>query len=333
MEAPGFWDDADKSQEAMKELKSLKDSFEKYNELKQGMDDIETLIAMADEENDESLVPEVEEEFNVFEKKFDALRIGTLLSGEYDRDNAILTLHAGAGGTEVCDWCQMPMRMYTRWAESKGYKTEVVDYLEGDEAGVKAVTIEIEGENAYGYLRSEHGIHRLVRISPFNAAGKRQTSFVSCDVMPDIEEDVDVEINDDDLRIDTYRSSGAGGQHINKTSSAIRITHLPTGIVVQCQNERSQHQNKDKAMQMLKAKLYLLKQQENAEKTSDIRGDVKDVNFGSQIRSYVLQPYTMVKDHRTNEEVGNAQSVLDGNIDPFITAYLKWQAVKADARE
>ena len=299
MEAPGFWDDADKSQEAMKELKSLKDSFEKYNELKQGMDDIETLIAMADEENDESLVPEVEEEFNVFEKKFDALRIGTLLSGEYDRDNAILTLHAGAGGTEACDWCQMLMRMYTRWAESKGYKTEVVDYLEGDEAGVKAVTIEIEGENAYG----------------------------------DIEEDVDVEINDDDLRIDTYRSSGAGGQHINKTSSAIRITHLPTGIVVQCQNERSQHQNKDKAMQMLKAKLYLLKQQENAEKTSDIRGDVKDVNFGSQIRSYVLQPYTMVKDHRTNEEVGNAQSVLDGNIDPFITAYLKWQAVKADARE
>lgn len=333
MEAPGFWDDADKSQEAMKELKTLKDSFEKYNELEQGMEDIETLIQMADEENDASLIPEVEEEFAAFEAKFDALRIGTLLSGEYDKDNAILTLHAGAGGTEACDWCQMLMRMYTRWADAKGYKTEVVDYLEGDEAGVKAVTIEIEGENAYGYLRSEHGIHRLVRISPFNAAGKRQTSFVSCDVMPDIEEDVDIEINDDDLRIDTYRSSGAGGQHINKTSSAIRITHMPTGIVVQCQNERSQHQNKEKAMQMLKSKLYLLKQQENAEKTSDIRGDVKDVNFGSQIRSYVLQPYTMVKDHRTNAEVGNAQSVLDGNIDPFITAYLKWQAVSSGDEE
>lgn len=333
MEAPGFWDDADKSQEAMKELKVLKDSFEKYNELEQAMEDIETLIQMADEENDTSLIPEVEEEFAAFEAKFDDLRIGTLLSGEYDKDNAILTLHAGAGGTEACDWCQMLMRMYTRWADAKGYKTEVVDYLEGDEAGVKAVTIEIEGENAYGYLRSEHGIHRLVRISPFNAAGKRQTSFVSCDVMPDIEDDVDIEINDDDLRIDTYRASGAGGQHINKTSSAIRITHLPTGIVVQCQNERSQHQNKDKAMQMLKAKLYLMKQQENAEKTSDIRGDVKDVNFGSQIRSYVLQPYTMVKDHRTNAEVGNAQSVLDGNIDPLITAYLKWQAVSTGDKE
>lgn len=327
MEAPGFWDDAEKSQEAMKELKSLKASFEKYDELKQGMEDTLTLIEMADEENDESLIPEVEEEFRSFEEKFEALRISTLLSGEYDKDNAILTLHAGAGGTESCDWCQMLMRMYTRWADSKGFRTQTVDYLEGDEAGVKSVTIEIEGENAYGYLRSEHGIHRLVRISPFNAAGKRQTSFVSCDVMPDIEEDIDIEINDDDLRIDTYRSSGAGGQHINKTSSAIRITHMPTGIVVQCQNERSQHQNKDKAMQMLKAKLYLLKQQENAEKTSGIRGDVKDVNFGSQIRSYVLQPYTMVKDHRTNAEIGNAQNVLDGYIDPFITAYLKWQAI------
>lgn len=333
MEAPGFWDDADKSQKIMKELKTLKDAFESYNELERGIDDIKALIEIADEENDTSLIPEVEEEFNSFEKKFDALRIGTLLTGDYDKDNAILTLHAGAGGTEACDWCQMLMRMYTRWAESKGYKTETVDYLEGDEAGVKSVTIEIEGENAYGYLRSEHGIHRLVRISPFNAAGKRQTSFVSCDVMPDIDEDLDVEINDDDLRIDTYRSSGAGGQHINKTSSAIRITHIPTGIVVQCQNERSQHQNKDKAMQMLRAKLYLLKQQENAEKTSGIRGDVKDVNFGSQIRSYVLQPYTMVKDHRTNAESGNAQGVLDGDIDTFITAYLKWQAAGLNQQE
>jgi peptide chain release factor 2 len=288
---------------------------------------------MAEEENDASLIPEIEQELAAFEAKYEVLRIDTLLSGEYDKCNAILTLHAGAGGTESCDWCNMLFRMYTRWAEKNGYKTEVVDMLDGDEAGIKAVTVEISGDNAYGHLRSEHGIHRLVRISPFNAAGKRQTSFVSCDVMPDIEEDVDVEINDDDLRIDTYRSSVAGGQHINKTSSAIRITHIPTGIVVQCQNERSQHQNKDKAMQMLKAKLYLLKQQENAEKTSDIRGDVKDVNFGSQIRSYVLQPYTMVKDHRTNAEVGNAQSVLDGNIDPFITAYLKWQAVKPTEEE
>ena len=324
MEAPGFWDNTEKSQHAMKELKTLKSSFEKYNELEQGLEDAKTLIEMADEENDASLIPEVENEINSFEEKLENLRIETLLSGEYDKDNAILTLHAGAGGTEACDWCRMLFRMYTRWAEANGYTTQTLDYLEGEEAGIKSVTIEVSGDNAYGHLKSEHGVHRLVRISPFNAAGKRQTSFVSCDVMPDIDEDVDVEINDDDLRIDTYRSSGAGGQHINKTSSAIRITHIPTGIVVQCQNERSQHQNKDKAMQMLKAKLYLMKQQENAEKTSDIRGDVKDINFGNQIRSYVLQPYTMVKDHRTNKDIGNAQSVLDGNINPFINAYLNW---------
>ena len=324
MEAPGFWDDTEKSQKAMKELKGLKDSFDKYNELLQGLEDARTLIEMADEENDTSLIAEVEAEVNAFEQKLDALKIETLLSGRYDKKDAILTLHAGAGGTESCDWCQMLLRMYTRWAESKGYQTETIDYLEGDEAGIKSVTIEIRGENVYGHLKSEHGVHRLVRISPFNAAGKRQTSFVSCDVMPYIDETIDIEINDDDLRIDTYRSSGAGGQHINKTSSAIRITHLPTGTVVQCQNERSQHQNKDKAMQMLKAKLYLLKQEENAEKVSGIRGDVKDINFGNQIRSYVLQPYTMVKDHRTNFDIGNAQSVLDGNLDPFINAYLTW---------
>ena len=308
MEAPGFWDDTEKSQKAMKELKALKDSFEKYDALVRGLEDTKTLIEMAEEENDASLLPEIDSEITTFEEHLEELRIETLLSGEYDRSNAILTLHAGAGGTESCDWCQMLMRMYTRWAERKGYTTEVIDYLEGEEAGVKSVTIEISGPDAYGHLKSEHGVHRLVRISPFNAAGKRQTSFVSCDVMPDIDENIDIEINPDDLRIDTYRSSGAGGQHINKTSSAIRITH----------------QNKDKAMQMLKAKLYLLKQQENAEKTSDIRGDVKDINFGNQIRSYVLQPYTMVKDHRTNKDVGNAQSVLDGNIDPFINAYLIW---------
>jgi peptide chain release factor 2 len=324
MEAPGFWDDPDKSQKAMKELKGLKDSFEGYDSLKSGLEDINVLIEMADESDDESLVPEIEQEVTSFEEKMEEIRIETLLSGEYDSCDAILTLHAGAGGTESCDWCQMLLRMYTRWAEKHGYTTQIIDYLEGDEAGVKSVTVEISGENAYGHLKSEHGVHRLVRISPFNAAGKRQTSFVSCDVMPDIDEDVDVQINDDDLRIDTYRSSGAGGQHINKTSSAIRITHLPTGIVVQCQNERSQHQNKDKAMQMLKAKLYMMKQEENAQKSSDIRGDVKDINFGNQIRSYVLQPYTMVKDHRTNKDVGNAASVLDGNIDPFINAYLNW---------
>lgn len=324
MEAPGFWDDPDKSQVTMKELKGLKNSFEKYKELEQGIEDANTLIEMAEEENDTSLIPDVENEVTAVETRLEELRIETLLSGEYDKNNAILTLHAGAGGTESCDWCQMLYRMYTRWADANGYTTETLDYLEGEEAGIKSVTIEITGENAYGHLKSEHGVHRLVRISPFNAAGKRQTSFVSCDVMPDIDTNIDIEINEDDLRIDTYRSSGAGGQHINKTSSAIRITHLPTGIVVQCQNERSQHQNKDKAMQMLKAKLYLLKQQENEQKSSDIRGDVKDINFGSQIRSYILQPYTMVKDHRTNKDIGNAQSVLDGNINPFINAYLNW---------
>ena len=228
----------------------------------------------------------------------------------------------GAGGTESCDWANMLYRMYTRWAEKKGFSVEVLDYLEGDVAGIKGVTFEVRGENAYGYLRSEKGVHRLVRISPFNAAGKRQTSFASCDVIPDIEEDIDIEINDDDIRIDTYRSSGAGGQHINKTSSAIRITHFPTGIVVQCQNERSQHMNKDKAMQMLKAKLYLMKQQEQADKVSGIRGEIKEIGFGSQIRSYVMQPYTLVKDHRTNMEISNVNGVLDGNLDPFINAYL-----------
>ena len=269
-------------------------------------------------------MPEVEESFQAFEDEYKSLRIETLLSGEYDKCNAILTLHAGAGGTESCDWASMLCRMYQRWAEKKGFNVEMIDFLDGDEAGYKSVTLQIDGENAYGYLKSEHGVHRLVRISPFNAAGKRQTSFVSCDVMPDIEEDLDVEIADDDIRIDTYRSSGAGGQHINKTSSAIRITHFPTGIVVQCQNERSQHMNKDKAMQMLKAKLYMLKQQEQLEKASGIRGEVKDNGWGSQIRSYVMQPYTMVKDNRTGQEVSNVTGVLDGNIDPFINAYLAW---------
>lgn len=328
MEAPGFWDDTEVSQKKMKELKSHKDDVEIYRQLECGYEDIETLLEMGYEENDVSLLTEIEEELKQFQENFEQIRSKTLLSGEYDKNNAILTLHAGAGGTESCDWSAMLFRMYSRWASDKGYELEVLDSLDGDEAGIKSITFQVSGENAYGYLKSEKGVHRLVRISPFNAAGKRQTSFVSCDVMPDIEDDMDIEINDDDIRIDTYRSSGAGGQHINKTSSAIRITHLPTGIVVQCQNERSQHMNKDKAMQMLKAKLYLLKQEENAKKAADIRGDVTEIGWGNQIRSYVLQPYTMVKDHRTNEETGNTDSVLDGKIDIFMNAYLKWIALK-----
>ncbi|MCI5639860.1 MAG: peptide chain release factor 2 [Lachnospiraceae bacterium] len=326
MEEPGFWDDPEYSTKIVQESKKLKTVIERFEALESSRDDILTLIEIAEEESDASLLEEVETSFHEFEQEYESLRIETLLSGEYDRDNAILTLHAGAGGTESCDWASMLCRMYQRWAEKKGFQVEMLDFLDGDEAGYKSVTLQINGENAYGYLKSEHGVHRLVRISPFNAAGKRQTSFVSCDVMPDIEEDLDVEIADDDIRIDTYRSSGAGGQHINKTSSAIRITHFPTGIVVQCQNERSQHMNKDKAMQMLKAKLYMLKQQEQLEKANGIRGESKEIGWGSQIRSYVMQPYTMVKDHRTNAEVGNVQNVMDGNIDPFINAYLAWIA-------
>ena len=324
MQAPDFWDDPEKSNQKMRESKGLKDIVETMDGLSSQYNDILELIELGYEDNDPAIIPDIEEELGSFKETFENIRISTLLSGEYDKNNAILKLNAGAGGTESCDWCSMLYRMYTRWAERKGYSLEVIDYLDGDEAGIKSVTFQINGENAYGYLKSEKGVHRLVRISPFNAQGKRQTSFVSLDVMPDIEEDVDVEVKDEDIRIDTYRSSGAGGQHINKTSSAIRITHFPTGIVVTCQNERSQFQNKDKAMQMLKAKLYMLKQEENAEKLSDIRGDVKEIGWGNQIRSYVMQPYTMVKDHRTNEEYGNVDAVMDGAIDPFINAYLKW---------
>ncbi|MCI9464681.1 MAG: peptide chain release factor 2 [Lachnospiraceae bacterium] len=327
MQAPGFWDDPERSNQKMREAKNLKDVVETMKGLENQYEDIQTLIEMGYEDNDPAIIPDISEELESFKTTFEQIRVSTLLSGEYDRNNAILRLNAGAGGTESCDWCSMLYRMYTRWAERKGFSLEVLDYLDGDEAGIKSVTFQINGENAYGYLKSEKGVHRLVRISPFNAQGKRQTSFVSLDVMPDIEEDVDVEIKDEDIRIDTYRSSGAGGQHINKTSSAIRITHFPTGIVVTCQNERSQHMNKDKAMQMLKAKLYMLKQEENAEKLSDIRGDVKEIGWGNQIRSYVMQPYTMVKDHRTNEESGNVDAVMDGAIDPFVNAYLKWKSV------
>ena len=327
MEAPDFWNDPEVSQNKMKEVKSLKDDVATYAALSAQYDDIETMIEMGYEENDPELIQEIDQMMKEFVQTYEDIRMKTLLSGEYDRNNAIVSLHAGAGGTESCDWAAMLYRMYTRWADKKGFSVEVLDSLDGEEAGIKSITFQVNGENAYGYLKSEKGVHRLVRISPFNAAGKRQTSFVFCDVMPDIEEDVDVEIREEDIRIDTFRSSGAGGQHINKTSSAIRITHFPTGIVVQCQNERSQHMNKDKAMQMLKAKLYLLKQEENAAKAAGIRGEVTDIGWGNQIRSYVMQPYTMVKDHRTGVESGNVDAVMDGNIDPFINGYLKWQSL------
>ena len=330
METPDFWNDAEEAQKLTRECKGLKDDVETCEALKTQYDDIEVLIEMGYEENDPEMIPEIREELDEFIAGLENIRIKTLLSDEYDGYNAILKLNAGAGGTESCDWASMLYRMYTRWAEKKGFSIEVLDYLDGDEAGIKSVTFQVNGENAYGFLKAEKGVHRLVRISPFNAQGKRQTSFVSLDVMPDIEDDVDVEINDDDLRIDTYRSSGAGGQHINKTSSAIRITHIPTGIVVQCQNERSQFQNKDKAMQMLKAKLYMLKKEANAEKLSDIRGEITDIGWGNQIRSYVMQPYTMVKDHRTNAETGNVDAVLDGALDLFMNEYLKWNAVKEE---
>ena len=287
-------------QDCVKEVRDLESSYE----------DINALIELTEEEEDREMIKEIQREIAKFEKEFEDLRIRTLLSGEYDSCNAIVTLHAGAGGTDSCDWANMLYRMYTRYAQSKGFQITVLDYQDGDITGLKGITFEVTGDNAYG-------------ISPFNSAGKRQTSFASCDVIPDIEDDIDIELNDDDLRIDTYRSSGAGGQHINKTSSAVRITHLPTGIVVQCQNERSQLFNKDKAMQMLKAKLYLLKKQEQEEKVSGIRGEVQDINFGSQIRSYILHPYNLVKDHRTGEETGNVSAVLDGELDPFINAYLK----------
>ena len=333
MEEPDFWDVPERSQQHMKTLSDLKEDVATYKKLQDQYEEIELMIEMGYEENDPSMIEEIQEMLDEFQAQFDSIRVKTLLSGEYDSENAIIKLNAGAGGTEACDWCSMLYRMYTRWAERKGFSIEVLDYLDGDEAGIKSVTFQVNGTNAYGYLKSEKGVHRLVRISPFNAQGKRQTSFVSLDVMPDIEEDVDVEINEDDLRIDTYRSSGAGGQHINKTSSAIRITHIPTGIVVQCQNERSQFQNKDKAMQMLKAKLYILQKEANAEKLSDIRGEVKEIGWGNQIRSYVMQPYTMVKDHRTEAETGNVDAVMDGAIDPFINAYLKWINTKPEQNQ
>ena len=325
MEEPSFWDDAEASSAKMKELKDLKSDIEAFENLYSAYEDIEAYIELANEEEDTDLVEEIDELLNTFTRDFEALRIKTLFTEEYDSCNAIVTLHAGAGGTESCDWVSMLYRMYSRWVSDKGFELEVLDSLDGDEAGIKYITFQVTGHNAFGYLKSEKGVHRLVRISPFNAAGKRQTSFASCDVMPDIDKDIDIEIKDEDIRVDTYRSSGAGGQHINKTSSAIRITHFPSGIVVQCQNERSQHMNKEKAMNMLKSKLYMLKQEENAKDMEEIRGEVTEIGWGNQIRSYVMQPYTMVKDLRTNEQTSNVNAVMDGEIDIFINAYLKWR--------
>lgn len=323
-----FWADAENSGKVLKEIKQLKDKVENYNKLVQEYEDIETLIEMGIEENDDNIVKEITSLMKQFINDYEQLNISTLLSGEYDSNNAIISLHAGAGGTESCDWVSMLLRMYTRWADSKGYKIETLDYLDGEEAGIKSVTIQINGENAYGYLKSEKGVHRLVRISPFDSSGRRHTSFASLDVLPEIDDDIDMEVNDEELKIDTYRASGAGGQHINKTDSAVRITHIPTGIVVQCQNERSQHKNKDRALKMLKAKLYEIRRQEQMKKMEGIRGEVKEIGWGSQIRSYVMHPYNMVKDHRTNEETGNVQSVMDGKIDLFINAYLQWLVAK-----
>ena len=324
MEEQNFWNDAGKANKLTKELKNIKNEMDFYNSLKNDYEDILTLIDIANEENDEKLVPEISKMSNELKIKIDSFKTKLLLSGEYDNLDAIIRLNAGSGGTESCDFCQMLFRMYTRYVQSHDYNMEVIDYLDGDEAGIKSVTFVVSCEYAYGLLKSEMGVHRLVRISPFNAQGKRQTSFVSCDVMPDIKDNIDIDIKDEDLKIDYYRASGAGGQHINKTSSAVRITHIPTGIVVSCQEQRSQFHNKDRAMQMLKAKLFILEQQKNTSKINDIRGEVKENAFGSQIRSYVLQPYRMVKDLRTGEETGDTDSVLDGNIDDFISSYLRW---------
>ncbi len=324
MQEPNFWDDINKAQETTQEAKNLKDRLEKYNNTLTRLEDTEVLIEMSIEEEDESSLDEVKNELKEIEDIIEQFKIQILLSGEYDRNNAIVSLHSGAGGTDAQDWAEMLLRMYTRWADKKGYKVETISLLPGDEAGIKSVELKITGEFAYGYLKAEKGIHRLVRISPFNANGKRQTSFASMEVLPELTESQDIEIKEDDLKIDTYRASGAGGQHINKTDSAVRITHLPTGIVVQCQTERSQFQNKDTAMNMLKSKLAELKERAHKEKIEELTGDLMDNGWGSQIRSYVFQPYTMVKDHRTNTEMGNVDAVMDGDIDLFITEFLKW---------
>lgn len=324
MQEPNFWDNINKAQEVTQEAKNLKDKIDGFNKTKERLEDVEVLIEMSIEMEDESSLDEIKSELKGIEEIISNFKVQILLAGEYDKNNTILNLHAGAGGTDAQDWTQMLLRMYTRWAEDKGYKVETLDLIPGDEAGIKSVSLKVTGEFAYGYLKAEKGIHRLVRISPFNANGKRQTSFASLEVLPELTESQDIAIKPEDLRVDTYRSGGAGGQHVNKTDSAVRITHLPTGIVVQCQSERSQFQNKDTAMGMLKSKLVELKERAHKEKIEDLTGDLKDIGWGSQIRSYVFQPYTMVKDHRTNAEMGNVDAVMDGEIDLFITEYLKW---------
>lgn len=333
MEEPDFWSDAEQANRLSTEDRHLKDEVEGFHRLQQSYEDIDALIQMGREEEDASVIPEIKTLLEEFSAELDNMNTTLLLSGEYDSMNVILRLNAGAGGTEANDWAGMMYRMYTRWAERHGFSVKILDYLDGDEAGIKSVTMEVVGEYAYGYLRSEAGIHRLVRISPFNAQGKRQTSFVSCDVMPDIETDIDIEVRDEDVKMEVFRASGAGGQHINKTSSAVRLIHIPTGIVVACQEERSQLQNKNKAMQMLKTKLYLREKEEQEARLAGIRGEVKENGWGSQIRSYVLQPYRMVKDLRTGEESGNTDAVLDGDIDRFITAYLKWMQLGCPDRK
>ncbi len=322
MQESGFWDDIKRAEEVTKKSKSIKDQIEKLDKLRSKVEDVEVLKEIMEDDDEES-ADEIIQSIREVEAEIDDYNMKILLCGEYDKNNAILTLHVGVGGTDANDWTEMLLRMYTRWCEKQGYSVETIDLLPGDEAGIKSVTLKITGEYAYGYLKAEKGIHRLVRISPFNANGKRQTSFASMEVLPELTKEQDIEIKADDLRIDTYRSGGAGGQHVNKTDSAVRITHLPTGIVVQCQNERSQFSNRDTAMEMLKSKLVELKERAHKEKIEDLTGDLKDMGWGSQIRSYVFHPYSMVKDHRTNVETSNVTAVMDGDIDMFINAYLK----------
>ena len=322
MQEPGFWDDTKRAEEVTKKSKAVKDKMENFDKLKSQLEDVEILKEIMEEDDEES-ANEIIETIKDIEVQIDDYNMKVLLSGEYDKNNVILTLHVGVGGTDANDWTQMLLRMYTRWCEKQGYNVETIDLIPGDEAGIKSVTLKVTGEYAYGYLKAEKGIHRLVRISPYNANGKRQTSFASMEVLPELTKEQDISIKPDDLRIDTYRASGAGGQHVNTTDSAVRITHLPTGVVVQCQNERSQISNRDTAMQMLKSKLVELKERAHKEKIEDLAGELKDMGWGSQIRSYVFHPYSMVKDHRTNTETSNVTAVMDGEIEMFINAYLK----------